>query len=682
MMNDEWGVQNRPGSQAFIIHHSSFIISSSVPPCLRGESSSRRGFTLIEILVAMAVTLIMLGLVITIFALVTDSVSASRAGMEMSDQLRSCKHRLQLDLAGITVQMLPPRSPEADEGYFEYIEGPVGRLLPNTKQVMDERSSAAFTGPDTTVGDNDDMVMFTTRSRDAPFLGRFCDRASFNTLYNYPSPPAYSPIQSQVAEVVWFLRGTTLYRRVLLVRPDVNRLWAPEPWQDTNGNGTADPGEYADLNGNGAYDNVDIRLPYSSPPPGPGGTPSTYYLQNDISAHAVGGTADLGPAPTQRIIANSLGDLTKRENRFAHPPINSSAPSPYGFPHDVRGWGIYYTNTPFYTALYGSGSPLSYPSQGRLGLPTLRESCCNLNSPPVQPFPQLGTVIPQIGLRVGTLGTSASPGPESFDAWTSPNPWDDVDPATGTLFVYFDPKSTRLSEDVILTNVLAFDVRVWDPTAPLLLRVRDLSQSFSGSNPRGDYVMPGDPAYYAALVYFGSTTKNPTNPLLTNDDKVEQVGQGAYVDLNFANQMGISAFSGPGDARSRLSGGTYTASVYDTWSTHYEQDGVDQGNWDPSLSPAQLTDEGTDGFDNNSNNVIDEGGEPFVDSDGSGTWGGGMNPEPFTDLNGNGTWDGGEQETAPPYRVPLRGVQIKIRCFEPDSRQIREVTIVQEFVPE
>jgi hypothetical protein len=31
------------------------------------------------------------------------------------------------------------------------------------------------------------------------------------------------------------------------------------------------------------------------------------------------------------------------------------------------------------------------------------------------------------------------------------------------------------------------------------------------------------------------------------------------------------------------------------------------------------------------------------------------------------------------YPIPLKGIQIKIRVFEPDSRQIREVTIVQEF---
>jgi len=43
--------------------------------------------------------------------------------------------------------------------------------------------------------------------------------------------------------------------------------------------------------------------------------------------------------------------------------------------------------------------------------------------------------------------------------------------------------------------------------------------------------------------------------------------------------------------------------------------------------------------------------------------------------------DTSELITQPPYPVPLRGIQIKIRCFEPDSRQVKEVTIEHDFLP-
>jgi len=44
--------------------------------------------------------------------------------------------------------------------------------------------------------------------------------------------------------------------------------------------------------------------------------------------------------------------------------------------------------------------------------------------------------------------------------------------------------------------------------------------------------------------------------------------------------------------------------------------------------------------------------------------------------------DIGERDTVPPYSAPLRGVRITIRVFEPSSLQVRQVTIVQDFLPE
>src|SRR5262249_23686398 len=142
--------------------------------------------------------------------------------------------------------------------------------------------------------------------------------------------------------------------------------------------------------------------------------------------------------------------------------------------------------------------------------------------------------------------------------------------------------------------------------------------------------------------------------------------QGAYVDLNYngaityyalVNGINISTFtaaqqqlltalttsnfSGPGDSRSGLQGTLYTPSVYDTGSWSYEHDGIDQDG-------SSVPDQATNGIENNGDGIVD---------------------------------DRGELEAPPPYATPLRGIQIKIRCFEPDSQQIREVTIVQEFVP-
>jgi hypothetical protein len=81
--------------------------------------------------------------------------------------------------------------------------------------------------------------------------------------------------------------------------------------------------------------------------------------------------------------------------------------------------------------------------------------------------------------------------------------------------------------------------------------------------------------------------------------------------------------------------------TYDTWSLAYEANGRDE---DGSFG----VDQAFDGQDNNTNNLID---------------------------------DPAEFETRPPYPYPLRGIEVRIRCYEPESRQVRQVTIRHTFVP-
>jgi type II secretory pathway component PulJ len=453
----------------------------------------RSGYTLIEMLVATTLTMMLMFAVAQLFASVGDGIANSRSTLEMTESLRGVASRLREDLQGATVKMNPPRSPETNEGYFEIIEGPIGPVAPPSNVAIDTTTSAA----DTTVGDFDDILMFTTRSQKVPFVGRVAGAAA----------------SSSEAEVAWFVRGRTLYRRVLLVRPDVT----------------------------------------------PSGTPAGFYANNDLSVRNVSGT----------LYANSLADLTLRENRFAH--------ATGAYPFDSRGWGV-------------------------LGLPTLQEcSSNNWNAGAMQP---------------GAAGLKALlPSPPKVDLWQNPYPWDDgsgnavVNTTTGCLLNY---QGSRIAEDVILQNVIGFDVKVWDPGAPVFQHTAT-----------GVTLLPGDAGYKAAFA--------PANI----------VGFGAYVDLNYLAGSGINytpvagaplpLFSGPGDSRSGLVGAApATAAVYDTWSSSHE---------------AGQT--GTDGFDNNNDGVVD---------------------------------DPGEWVTAPPYRAPLRGIQVKIRVYEPSSRQIREVTVVQEFV--
>ena len=136
----------------------------------------------------------------------------------------------------------------------------------------------------------------------------------------------------------------------------------------------------------------------------------------------------------------------------------------------------------------------------------------------------------------------------------------------------------------MLTNILSFDVRAFDPQAEVRTRASTV-----------DAVTPGDPGF--------------------TDVSAAAAARGAYVDLNWAGASsaspfplspgvtfpaaGSTAFSGLG--LQVLSGGTVNVlgAVYDTWSTHYEADGVDQ---DGQLG----ADQGTNGFDDDGDGLIDE----------------------------------------------------------------------------
>ena len=155
---------------------------------------------------ATTLSLLLLGAVIQIFGKVSESITDSRAMLESAERLRLAATRLQQDLAGITAPLNPPLKPEMNLGYFEYIEGAW------TATINDAVNPAATPPADSTVGDYDDVLIFTTRSTGRPFVGRVPV-----TMTNLSGT-----IQSDAAEVAWFIRGRTLHRRVepgLLLRP-------------------------------------------------------------------------------------------------------------------------------------------------------------------------------------------------------------------------------------------------------------------------------------------------------------------------------------------------------------------------------------------------------------------------------------------------------------------------------
>jgi prepilin-type N-terminal cleavage/methylation domain-containing protein len=508
--------------------------------------SRRRGYTLVEILVATALTLILMTAVVTVFGGVGDGISKSRRAMEQFDRLRTAVQQLRLDLQGITVKLDGhPVRPEENAGYFELIEGGILSVpqangsAGSPQAVIADDLTITPLPRDYAVGERGDILMFTTRNAARPFVGR----------YQLSVDPNNATLQSDVAEVAWFLRGKTLHRRVLLVAPGVGQ--------------------------NQSFASLPAK---------------TFYANNDISVHRTNG----------RLVANSLGDLTKRENRFAHP----IAPQ-YVFPFDVRAWGV-------------------------LGLPTLAEC----SSPTWMANWGCGSTPPPSSTPVID--------PRGIDMWDRST--DDKLNVSQVLpdqylnnpsKTIISPDGVRLADDVILTNVIGFDVKVWEPAVnngmggyvDLGYNGKPLIQSGVGPFQVQDYPVP----------------QGPSSPRFQHP--------GVYAPAPTA----------PYTKYSLVATAQYPQRVYDSGCFSYENEGIYHFDQNGNV-------QSTDVPGGRSTNGLDDPVPPP------------NNPNGTPVANGI-VDDVSEQITSSPYPVALRGIQVKIRCYEPDSRQIREITIENDFLP-
>jgi hypothetical protein len=313
-------------------------------------------------------------------------------------------------------------------------------------------------------------------------------------------------------------------------------------------------------------------------------SPMVWFYDNyDISSH---------PDGKGNMIANSLADLAYRENRFAHHNLATNI----GYPYPVI-----YPSIPAPGMPWGNKIPMSW---GNPIPPDKTASAAAFNADSLMPFQ-----------------------PTYY-------------PGGGTNPV----GSQRYGEDVLLTNVLSFDVKVWDPGAAVL---PDSSQR---------PLVPSDKGYNNEFINW----KAKNYPANWN---LQPVQYGAYVDLNYMNNfvsyggsVPPSYFAGPhygsnGTTIPALSATNFGYSsggvvgnhwaTYDSWSSGYEY-------YNSSMTAAQYN-HSNNGFDNDGNGIVN---------------------------------DPGERVTTSPYPVPLRGVQIKIRVYEPSTRQVREITVSETFLPD
>lgn len=288
----------------------------------------RRGVTLLEMLVTVALLVLIMSILVAIFQSATGAIDVQQKFAVIDQDLRRAESTLRSDLGGVTAPLDPPLNPNDNLGYF----------------TLEENLFADLQGEDT-----DDVMAFTAKAPPGqPFVGRvWVAKTNFANAGAITIEPV--TITSDFAEIIYFLRNGNLYRRVLLVKPDLH---------ETLGKVVKNAGTNFKIN--------NIPNDFALPPGLQDGgfqttlfganSPVSWLGFNDISCRppVAAGTSAV-PIP------NSLGDLTNRENRFATPRfrddyINNTtgAAVPDGQPDDINFDGV----PDYYPTLY-PGNPYS-----------------------------------------------------------------------------------------------------------------------------------------------------------------------------------------------------------------------------------------------------------------------------------------------------------------------------------
>ena len=281
---------------------------------LFSKHTHRQGLSLVEVLVAMTMTLIVLGVMARAFNFASIEMSKGRAGLEMTNRLRSVQTLFRKDLRRLTVEAKPYFDlTEQPKGYFELVEGP----RTDVNAQIDAAATPTInenTLNNLAVGDYDDVWAGTIKTESRPFKGRL-EQTDLTVTATPPVIFNTTVQKSKFAEVVWFAtfqdvdgNGVAetvdgdfirLYRRQLLIDPTNPLLLAEIP-------------------------KINARIAATAPAARLG-LVNQFFRNNDFSVRVtqfIDGAGNTSFALTP----NTLEGLAIRGNRFCH--VNPSAAFP------------------------------------------------------------------------------------------------------------------------------------------------------------------------------------------------------------------------------------------------------------------------------------------------------------------------------------------------------------------
>lgn len=687
------------------------------------QTRSRRGVTLVEMLVAVALLVLMMTILVLVFQRATGAIQEQRVYAGLDQELRRIDSMIRQDLAGVTAKMTPPNNPSDQRGYFEYAENALA---------------------DAQGEDSDDTLRFTARApQGQPFVGRvWLPKSVPGNDGGYSAPPTTNPpapgqrastlepvtVTSDLAEIVYFLRNGNLYRRVVLIKPSLqSQIRAAGV-----GNTPSDP----DLAGNGnrtGANRIGFITTLFKPPQQFATAPFNAYALlgqfplvswlglNDLSARPspfANVTNDLRPyAPT----LNTLGDLTNRERRIFNPRhaddyLNNTngALVPDGIPDDLNGDGVVDYPPTLYPNVFNVVDPIQglplvieYDANGQpinsLGVraPVTHDRLAfpyvfpNGYSQPLSPFVGVHSPDPSVTPTPGNgrpyFGTFLDPpynhNPldtgDNLGTPASPQTWWGFPTWRETLSpLWLDPiKRLNDPADAPYFSVLPATAVGDSP----YLQSPGLSYRFLGNNgDRGQYWLPAMNGTVNSVQLFndsvGSNSVFAMPPgavweedlILTNVRSFDVKALDLYAKMvdPTTNQV-INLPSGYYDlGYANLLTGTLPAFL-----NSFAHEG---------RMPPLTTDYRSDAqYPNLSPNIGDDGTSVVRLRRVWDSWSTDYSNVPGQPVNPAHGPISGQRPTFPsypaPYPAPLRGIQIQIRVTDPQSQRLKTLTIKQDF---
>ncbi len=545
----------------------------------RTSRSRQRGFSVLELLIATTIAMVILLVVTKWFRDLSNATAKSRALVEMSGQLRSVIAQLESDMRGATYPHGAMPGTVAPMGYIQYVEGMAKDAIPAwPMQTLPPNTGTSLNMPAVSYRNNSGLIPASPSGIPAHFANiRYKDALTGNLL---DASPNYLVDQSTS-------RFGDLDDVLSLTTRNLD-----SPYRGSILLATTDP-------------TPNDIVPQSIESP----LAEVVWWVQGLDENGDGIIADAERQVHRRLFL-IRPDLTGAINTTWRKLRNPAGGSPPGFAlsrSDALQIMYEQCDISFTISVDGSGNETA-----------LANSLADLAAPSSQAADSSSPTAP---CRRITLGI---PHRVQLNAISFPKeahlPGRNIAPTRPAL------NRSRYGEDVMISSVAAFDIRIYDDVAPLW-------------GIAGVTLNPGDPGYTST----GAT----------------KVGQGAFVDLNYAlvrdpttYGTASSYFSGPPSEYS----GFLRVPVSSVAATTYSQLLTAFDTWAPAANNAM------DGVDSNAPGtiigVIDDEAELLAEL-------------PTSSAPG--------QYFAPPYSSPLRALQVTLRTYDPDSRQIRQLKASASF---